>query len=379
METKQIKKNNLYKIMAMAAVTATISACSGGSDTTATTGSGATTVAAAAYSGPGSKWNFNLATDGTFDIARSAGVGAPVDMTIDGSYSRLSSGFLKLTVGSSTGTNAPAAGETAWAVEVPGYALLVKPIQANSDQIITMVAAGSCPTGDLAANWVLVKQEVGMNASNTQADYTGTFNYNATSGVASLPTKYSIAAPTVDLGAGVLPANGGCVDGIWSFSDATMYLTNNGGAMVHTFGGSLTTEDDDNFIFALKQKAIVNVSAMDGEYAGMLFDGAGTAGNKIVPISMSCTSGTCTGANVVNIDTGEVDATSSVTVSLTGTVDSPQPGIITGIISTGTSTGNVTCMVDIDASGTGKKIGSCIGQAPDDATKMFNVMFVSKN
>jgi len=379
MDAKLLRKSNVYKLIAVAATTAVISACSGGSDTTATTGSGATTVAAAAYSGPGSKWNFNLATDGTFDIERSAGIGAPIDMTIAGSYSRLSSGFLKLTVGSTTGTNAPAAGETAWAVEVPGYALLVKPIQANSDQMIAMVAAGSCPSGDLMANWVLVKQEAGMDATNTQSDYIGTFSYNAASGAASLPAKYSIAAPTVDLGAGVLPANGGCVDGIWSFSDATMYLTNNGGAMVHTFGSSLTTEDDDNFIFALKQKAIGNVSAMDGDYAGMLFDGAGTAGNKIVPISMSCTSGTCIGANVVNIDTGAVDTSSTVTVLLSGTVDSPQPGIISGTISTGTSTGNVTCMIDINASGTGKKIGSCIGQAPDDATQMFNVMFVSKN
>jgi len=376
METASLKRNNIYKLIGVVAAATIISACSGGSDTTAIT---TTTAAAASYSGPGSKWNFDLATDGTFSIERSAGVGAPVDMTVGGNYSRLSSGFMKLTVGSSTGTNAPAAGETAWAVEVPGYALLVKPIQSNSDQIITMVAAGSCPTGDLMANWVLVKQDEGMDASNAQSDYFGTFNYNAASGAASLPTKYSIAAPTVDLGAGVLPANGGCVDGIWSFSDATMYLTDNGGAMVHTFGSDPSSEVDDNFIFALKQKAIVNVSAMDGDYVGMLFDGAGSTGNKIVPINMSCLSGACTGYNVTNIETGAYDNTSGVTVSLTGTVDDPETGIITGTISAGGGEVKLTCMVDINASGTGKKIGSCVGQAPDDATKMFNVMFVSKN
>jgi len=378
METKQLKTNNICKLIAVAAIAMIISACSSGSDTTSNTNAG-TSAAAVSYSGPGSKWNFDLAADGSFNIERSAGVGAPVDMTINGSYERLNSGFLKLTVVSTTGSNAPANGETAWAVEVPGYALLVKPMQANSDQMIAMVAAGNCPTSDLNANWVLVKQDVGRDASNSAADYTGTFSYNAASGVTALPSKYSLTAPTITLGAGTLPASGSCSNGIWSFADATMYLTNNGGAMVHTFGIDPSTEADDNFIFALAQKAIGNVNAMDGSYVGMLFDGAGTAGNKIVPISMSCVSGVCTGYNVTNIDTGAVDNTSGVTVSLTGTVDDPETGIITGTISTSTSVGNLTCMVDINASGTGKKIGSCVGQAPDDATKMFNVMFVSKN
>lgn len=379
METKQIKKNNVYKIMTVAVVTAIIGACSGGSDTTATTGSETTAVAAAAYSGPGSKWDFNLAADGTFNIERSAGVGAPVDMTIGGSYSRLSSGFMALTVANSTGANAPANGETAWALEVPGYALLVKPMQSGSDQMIAMVASGTCPTGDLNANWVLVKQDVGGDTSDPLADYTGTFNYNATTSTASLPDKYSIIDPTNDLepGADVIPATGGCVDGVWAFDGATMYLTNNGGAVVHILGDNLVSEDDDTFIFALKQKAISNVNAMDGSFVGMLFDETGSVGDKVIPIGLTCVSGTCIGGNVTDINTGAIDPTSTVTVSLSGTVDTPNTGIITGTISTDTSDGNMTCMIDVDVAGTGKKIGSCVGQAPDDATKMFNVMFVS--
>lgn len=372
METKQTKIYKLYKLLAVVFVATLISACSASTDTTTTTSD------ATAYSGPGSKWNFNLAADNSFTIERSAGVNAPVDMTIAGSYSRLASGFMTLTVASSTGTNAPAAGDIAWAVEVPGYALLVKPMQAGSDQMIAMVASGSCPTGDLNANWVLVKQDVGRDTSDPTADYTGTFSYNATSGTPGLPSKYSLTDPTTNLGTFSLGA-GTCADGILSFAGATLYLTNNGGAVVHTFGSDLTTEDDDNFIFALEQKAIGNVNTMDGDFVGMLFDEAGTAGNKIVPISMSCVSGVCTGYNVTDIETGAVDTSSSVTVSLTGTVDTPETGIITGTISTNTSVGNLTCMLDIDVSGTGKKIGSCVGQAPDDATKMFNVMFVSKD
>jgi len=379
MEKRQMQKSSIFKVVSVVTVATIISACSGGSDTTTATTletPATSTETAAAYSGPGSKWNFDLAADGSFNIERSAGVGAPVDMTVAGSYSRLSSGFIKLTVASSTGSNAPANGETAWALEVPGYALLVKPMQAGSDQMIAMVASGSCPTGDLNANWVLVKQDVGRDTSDPTADYTGTFSYNATSGIPELPSKYSITDPTTNLGSFPL-SSGSCANGILSFSVATLYLTDNGGAMVHTFGNDLTTEDDDNFIFALKQKAIANVNAMDGDFVGMLFDETGTAGNKVIPIGLTCVSGTCTGGNVTDINTGAIDATSTVTVSLSGTVDTPNIGIITGTISTDTSIGNLTCMIDIDVSGTGKKIGSCVGQAPDDATKMFNVIFVS--
>lgn len=378
METASLKTNNIYKLIGVVAVATIISACSGASDTTTTPTTTTTTSEAAAYSGPGSKWDFDLAADGTFSIERRAGVGAQVDMTIAGAYSRLDSGFMKLTVDSSTGANAPANGDTAWALEVPGYALLVKPMQAGSDQMIAMVASGTCPTGDLNANWVLVKQDVGRDTSDSSADYTGTFSYNATSGTPELPSKYSITDPLTNLGSFPL-SSGSCVDGILSFSVATLYLTDNGGAMVHTFGNDLTTEDDDNFIFALKQKVITNISAMDGDFVGMLFDETGDPGNKVVPISLSCTSGTCTGGNVTDIVTGAVDATNSVTVALSGTVDAPSAGFITGTISTATSTGKLTCMIDVDASGTGKKIGSCVGQAPGDITKMFNVMFVSVN
>ena len=387
MLTKHLKRNSFYKVFGTAVAVSTIYACSGSTtstpatSTTETSTSDTTTPAvtpvAAAYSGPGSKWDFDLAADGSFAIEHRAGVGKPIDMTISGTYERLDSGFVKLVVGSSTGDTAPASGDEAWGLEIPGYAFLVKPMQADSDQIIAMVSAGSCPSGDFNANWVIVKQEVGRVTSDPEADYIGTFLYNADTSSPELPAKYSLTDPTTNLGSYALGA-GDCTDGILSVDSATLYLTDNGGAIVHVTGQDQTSEEDDSFIFALGQKAIVNISNLDGEYVGMIYDEIAEPGSKVLPVGMTCVTGTCTGSIVTNTETGETDANNSVTVVLTGTVDTPETGMITGTISDDTTTGALSCMADTNASGSGRKIVSCVGQAPGDLSKMFNVIFVSK-
>lgn len=330
------------------------------------------------YSGPGSKWDFDLAADGSFTVNRRPDVSSAVDMTVNGTYSRLNTGFIKLTVDSATGQNSPAQGMEAWAIEIPGYALLVKPMESGSDQMIAMVRAGQCPTTDLNANWVLVKQEAGRDTGDPAADFTGTFRYEVASDTPSLPTSYSLTAPTSDLGAMTMPS-GSCSSGILTIpGQATMYLTDNGGAVVHTLGNNATDPADDNFIFALAQQPIVNVNALDGDYAGMVFDEMAPAGNKVLPIVMSCTAGNCTGGAVTDISTLDPLPGAAVTVDLTGTVDSPSDGFISGTLTDGTTTASLTCMANTDASNTGRTIVSCVGQSPGDLSKMFNVIFVSK-
>ena len=52
-------------------------------------------------------------------------------------------------------------GEKAYALEVPGYAMLLKPL--DSGQLISMVSAGACPEEDIEANWVIVKMREGAD------------------------------------------------------------------------------------------------------------------------------------------------------------------------------------------------------------------------
>lgn len=350
----------------------TLAACLSGGGGGGTSGG---SVSGASFSGPGSKWDFTLADDGSFHIDHRPDVSSVIDLTVDGTYQRLASGFLSLTVGSASGTGAPSNGDQAWALEVPGYSLMVKPIDPGSDQIIAMVKSGVCPQADVDANWVVVKQDDAADATDNGRDYFGTFHFDAASEMPSLPTRYSLADPLSTLGTGTI-SGGGCVDGIMSVSGAVMYLTDNGGAIVHT-GTDDADETDDQFIFALNQSAITNVNNLDGSYAGMLFNANEPAGTRILPVAMACTSGNCVGNVVDDIDTGALSV-DSVTVDLSGGIDTPADGFITGTISDpSASAGNLVCMADSDAAGTGRKIISCVGQSPGMASSMFNVLLVS--
>lgn len=346
-------------------------------------GSSSGDVASVDYNGPGSKWDLSMKDDGTFHIDHRPDIDSAIDYTVDGTYVRNDSGFVSLTVTGGGGADAPAAGSKAWALEVPGYAMMLKPV--DSDQLVAMVKAGECPTADFDANWVIVKQDTSggnADADNSGRDFAGTFSFDYASQTPGLPLKKALSAghPSVTSG-GIDPGDVVCENGILNIPGAVMYLTANGGAIVHTDGGSPSDEADDSFIFGLSQKQILNASDSDGDYAGMLFDDNMPDGSKINPVALSCTSGTCTGNLVTDISTGATSA-DSVTVTLSGSINEiggdSANGFMTGTISDGAGTGNMICMVDPDAVNSGKKIVSCVGQSPGNTDDMFNVLFVSK-
>ncbi len=334
---------------------------------------------ATAYSGPGSKWDISLSSNNTFSVTHRDTATDPVDMTVTGTYTRQTNGIVKLTVGAAvdgagSALSSPANGDTAWALDVPGYAFMLRPMDATSDQLIPMVVSGECPTTDLNGNWVTVKTDVGADATNAARDFFGTFQFDSTTQTGNLPSRYSLANPTSNQGANAL-GSGTCSDGIMNISDGIMYLATNG-AVVRTGTSTPADSTDDNFIFALGQKSITSVANLEGTYAGMLFDDNNASGSKINPVRMVCdNAGACTAAQF------DTDLTTALPGSVAfdfsgGTPDIPSSGWITGTI-TDTGSGNISCMLDIDAAGTGKKIASCVGQSPDDNTKLFNVLFVS--
>lgn len=374
--------SNFFKKSLIALTVATLSSsilpgCNSSSDSDSSSSAGVD------YNGPGSKWDMNMKDDGTFHIDHRPDINSAIDYTVDGTYIRRDSGFVTLTVTGGEGADAPDAGSEAWALEVPGYALMLKPVDGN--QLVAMVKAGECPTADFDANWVIVKQDRSggdADANNAGRDFAGTFHFDFASQTPSLPLKKSLTTghPTVT-GGGIDPGNVTCDSGILNIPGAVMYLTANGGAVVHTDGGSAGDETDDSFIFGLAQKEILNASDSDGDYAGMLFDDNMSDGSKINPVALSCTSGTCTGNLVTNVKTGATSA-DSVTITLSGSINeigaTGANGFMTGTISDGVGTGNMICMVDPDALDSGKKVVSCVGQSPGDNNDMFNVLFVSK-
>ena len=366
---------NRARIVLLAAALFSLTGCGSSSSPAPATGgdAGATAVS---YNGPGSRWDVDL-DDGAFTITRRETVSSPIDLTVTGTYEELPTGFVKLDVDASEGLDGPEPGEMAWALEVPGYAFFLKPMEAGNERIMAMVTAGECPTADVDANWVLVKKGSADNADDAGRDFFGSFNYDATTGTAMLPGRWSLAGDFADQGANDNIGSGTCADGIMEVTDETdnavMYLTASGGAIVHT---NVDNEYDSSFIFALAQTDIPGMTAMDGDYAGVLFDESLNSGEKVAPLAVACVSGMCSGEILADVETGAVDE-GSATIDLSGTMNFPEPGFITGSI-TEDGTGNLACMVDTNAADTGRTIMSCVGQSPGDAAKMFNVILVSR-
>ncbi|RMG28234.1 MAG: hypothetical protein D6721_09000 [Gammaproteobacteria bacterium] len=299
-------------------------------------------------------------------------------MTVEGTYEELTSGFLKLTVSSASGANAPHVGDAAYALNVPGYVFILKPMDPGSDQIIPMVKSGSCPTSNLSANWVTVTAERGMNASDSNQDFYGTFTFDPASSQASLPSRYNF--DQTDLGSLSLPP-GSCNEGVLTLTGADMFLTDNGGAIVHLGVDTPSDPSDDQIIFGFAQQSIGDVANLAGDYAGLAFDGNRTSGTGIFPVSITCdNAGNCTGKGIVDIDTNTL-TNESVDITLS-TADNPSTGFITGtVIDTnqpGSTPGKLGCVVNLNAQGSGKNIISCVGQSPGDNTKIFNILFISK-
>lgn len=327
-----------------------------------------------AYSGPGSRWDVMLLDDNSFIITRRPSANRKVNLTVSGDYERLDSGFLRFVVDDASGDDAPSAGDEAWGLEIAGYALMLRPVDASSDQIIPMINAGTCPDSDFDANWVIVKKANDADATANNRDFFGEFSFDASADDPSLPSRFALDNLFTPQGAGTIDGGSECDDGLMLVDDAEMYLTANGGAIVHT---QISDPDDSSFIFALAQSAIADIDNTDGDYAGILFDQSSGAGDRIQPVAVSCGAGTCTGNIVTNVVTGATSA-ETVTITLNGGVDTPIDGFVTGTITDNDGfTGNLACMVDYDALGDGKKIISCVGQAPGDNTEMFNVILAS--
>lgn len=365
-------KKLCYQGCLIAAGAGLLVAC-GGSGSSSSDSGAAAQGGTTAYNGPGSKWDITLADAGNFTIERRESPVDPVTLTIEGTYERLDSGFVSLEVGSANGTDAPNPGDAAWALEVPGYAFLLKPI--GGDQMIAMVTAGECPTGDLNANWVMVKKNFGSDATSATQDYFGTFAFDGATSTPSLPTKRALTTGYPLVTDGGISGSGNCEDGLMLVGDpsdqAAMYLTESGGAIVQT---NISDEADSSFVFGLQADALEGAD-LDGNYAGMLFDDNMSEGDKISPVSLGCESGVCTGALVTDIEAGTLSS-ETVTVTLTGTLSGD---FITGTIQDSDSNmGNLACMADQNAAGSDKTIVTCVGQSPGDNTQMFNVMFVSR-
>ena len=104
-----------------------------------------------------------------------------------------------------------------------------------------------------------------------------------------------------------------------------------------------------------------------------MFNQAPTLGNITVSAgSIECNAGLCS-AQLWETPENPVMA-QNATIRLTGTLDFPEVGMITGEIEIENETGNLACVISSDQ---GPLLTSCVGQSPQDNTKLLNLMMVS--
>ncbi len=312
------------------------------------------------YAGPGSNWGATIRSDGTFTITESDS-----SLTVEGTHTTLSSGFMKLTVTSATGADAPSAGQQAYAVNIPGVVFLLKPIGGGENQIIPMVASGSCPTSDQNLNWVQMSNSHTIDSST---DVLGTYAFDFETNTPSLPNKYNLAGgdegtgtiSAISCSAGVATVSGGGGGG-----GGTMYLTASGGAIVKTTNSTIMAMPSGS----------VSTSVLAGDYVGLVFSGGDDH-----PVNATMSSGSLTVASV-NADTGAAEGSITSTVINGFTENSPAAGFLSGQFAAATSE-KVVCMAQADVAGSGKNYIFCIGDDPTvesaAGVTMFSALFVSK-
>lgn len=297
---------------------------------------------------------------------------ATADLVITGTYQRYDSGYTAVTVTGCTANSGaagscPSNGDEAYGLEVPGMVFLLKPAGADSN-IIPMVARGACPTTDFSANWVMTEPENDTDAGASEAY--GTASFDTSTYIGSIQNKRRLSDHTAgaftdgDTGPAAT-----CSNGIVQLSDAAMWLTESGGAIVHIDDGV----GNESTIIAMPQNTIA-LTDLAGDWTGPVFDSAGNsgAGNNFpikITINASGTSGTA--AEVTNVTTG---ATSADIATLTfSNPNTPANGFVQGVVNNGL-TGNMICMVTKDADGAGTNTMFCTGVSPDDNTKLFSVL-----
>ena len=345
-----------------------LAACSA-DEGTSTTEDLETSIPTHRYSGPGSFYRAVIDGQGGFEIEVSESFSSPVVMTIGGQYQRLPSGFLELQVQTATASvdGAPSVGQTATALELPGFALFLNP--AGSDEVIPMLIMDACPTQNFDANWIMIRGEAGRDASHPDREWLGTFEYeHGTVPQSRIPSRFNLSnlSPLLDAPAAIDAM--GCQMGHLPVYEAgrltaNMWLTD-GGAIVETF----VQDGTEQALVAMRQQAATTAD-VQGSYAALWVGQTVSAGT----ISFDA-NGNGTGSLLTN-PADLQSATAPFTLSL-----SAAPTLGTGWLSgtiQSTGAGNIACSALSGAGQTLRTVLVCIGQDPADTSRSISLLLAS--
>jgi hypothetical protein len=349
-----MKLRHFSKLTGIAILAATAVGCSSSNPATTTR----------KYAGAGSDWRWTLNSDGTFSATESES-----SSSISGTYVTTSTGFTKATITAKSGSHTPAVGTVIAGVEIPGFATLWSPILDTESQIMGTIAGGQCPTADFTDNYIYMQFNNSINLTDdSQREYFGTFKWTEASKSGATVNKYGFENSYESLTFNGPGITGTCDAGVLTTTSFNAYLAP-GAAFVKITETQSPTKGDG--LVAMPAAALGSLSAVDGTYAGFIYDAAATT--KIRPITATASNGTLTAASVSATDLVTADGAVTGTATLTD-VDLPSAGFIKGNV----NGAKLICMGAANVLSSGKTALYCLGQNPSDHTKPYMLVLGSK-
>ncbi len=353
------------------------------------------------YGGSGSFWKATLdptvaygsrSTNGAFEITHSDSITSTAALaTFKGYFERLDSGFLRLTVGecseTSTG-NCPAAAEItagtvqAYALDIPGYVLILKPIGSSGGDIIPMVAIGACPSADFNGAYVVMQDSNTGTPNYSTEGLVGTVAFTASNSSIAVNASTYTAAGGAGSGSSANTMTVTCSEGLGSVSGAEMMFTNagSGGAIVHTGGGTSHSQ-----AIILVPSVALTVSDFAGDYIGLAFDegdNSTESGGSTKPLSATLVAaGTGTGAVMDDVVTGAASTTQTANLTFAN-LSTPVNGVALMTISGGGPTQSRVCVASKNVASSGQNVIFCSGPGMSggavSSAKQASYLLVSK-
>lgn len=324
-------------------------------------GSGSpTTGNANAYQGAGSQWTAKLANDSTFMLLHFPQLGqTTADQLINGTDTVDANGFTALTVTSSAGSGEPAEGATSSAVQIANSLFVLAPFTAGN--LVPMIPDDSCPGGVVNAN--LVKVKVAADWSPMTNDATATFTYDSTSGLATLPARYSANDPETALAGGESSLGAGpCSDGALTADSGAELFLSAAGVVVHTQPSSEAQALDEIYVGLPQTDAPVAPLSLAGSYYGYLFVDEATPIDKPVIVTLAAKGATLTGGATATSGSGGAQ----MTLTSAGAAN----GLLVGTIDTTSANGGgaaqpLSCAAQIGVGAATQTVLACAGVSQD--------------
>lgn len=330
-----------------------------------------------AFVGASPYWELALEDD-QFDLDLRARPGATVDATADGEFERLTSGFSRFTVRSSTGTTAPVAEAQLAALGVEEDLLFARDWRGERD-VLPLIPGPTCPTGTFKGNWIQWRAAAGESAAAVDTGFFGTVSYSSASEELFVDESYALTAEfpeTVVDGDPFIEQN--CENGVVDDDSSRLFFGRRGTAILQA-----EAETSAENLWLVLPRDDLTSAVLDGDYVGFWTDNTRNGVEHTWYVTASCTDGSCPVQRINDI--GALNSTANDRFQINLEVDEPNEpstGFVTGNVITAstleTYAGNIACAATEDFNGTGTKVLACVGQSPSNNTAMVKGIFIAE-